>query len=99
MINSLISSLSEPFPPTALQRRHAQVVRDSTSSYKIDYVIVIENFLNPEGNQNPISGSKVMAILLKGWNLPIALVELHRKGSAPAACAAGLFYLKIGGLT
>jgi hypothetical protein len=28
-------------------------------------------FLNPEGHQNPISGSKVMAILLKGWILPI----------------------------
>ena len=33
---------------------------------KIDYVIVIKNFLNPEGHQNPISGSKVTALLLKG---------------------------------
>ena len=40
------------------------MVRDSTSSCKIDYVIVIKNSLNPEGHQNPISGSKVMAILL-----------------------------------
>ena len=63
--------MSEPFPPPALRRRHAQTVRDSTSSYKIDYVIVIKNFLNPEGHQNPISGSKVTAILLKGWILPI----------------------------
>ena len=47
------------------------MVRDSTSSYKIDDVIVIKNFLNSEGHQNPISGSKVTAILLKGWILPI----------------------------
>ena len=64
-------SLSEPFPPTALRRRHAQTVRVSTSSYKIDYVITIKNFLNPEGHQNPFSGSKVTAILLKGWIRPI----------------------------
>ena len=55
----------------ALQRRHAQTVKDSSSSYKIDYVIVIKNFLYPEGHKNPISDSKVTAILLKGWILPI----------------------------
>ena len=47
------------------------MVGDSTSSYKIDYVIVITNFLNSEGNQNPISVSKVTVILLKGWILPL----------------------------
>ena len=36
---------------------------------------MIKNFLNPEGYQNPISGSKVMAILLKGWILPIGGVS------------------------
>ena len=75
-INSLVTDpfiqwVSEPFPPTALRRRHAQTVRDRCSSYKIDSVIVIQNVLNPEGHQNPISGSKVTAILLKGWILPI----------------------------
>ena len=74
--NSLINSLSHPFPPKALRRRNAQTVRDSSSSYKIDYVIVIETFLNPEGHQNPISGSKVKAILLKGWIS--LLVDLQR---------------------
>ena len=64
-----INWLSQPFPPTALQRRHAQTVTDSTSSYKIDYIIVIKNFLNLEGHQNPISCSKVTTILLKGWIL------------------------------
>ena len=32
---------------------------------------MIKNFLNPEGHQNRISGSKVTAILLKGCILPI----------------------------
>ena len=32
---------------------------------------MIKNFLNPEGHQNQINGSKVTAILLKGWILPI----------------------------
>ena len=59
--------MSEPFTPTVLLRRHAQTIRDSTSSYKIDYVIMIKNFLNPEGHQSPFSGAKVTAILLKGW--------------------------------
>ena len=67
----LINSVSQPFPPTTLRRRHVQTVRDSTSSYKIDYVIVIKNFLNPEEHQNPFSGSKVTAILLKGRILSI----------------------------
>ena len=52
-------------------RRHTQTVTDSSSSYKIDYFIVIKTFLNPEGHHNRISGSKGTAILLKGWILPI----------------------------
>ena len=76
-------------PPTALRCRHVQTVRDSTSSYKIDHVIVIRNFLNPEGQQNPISGSKVTAILLKGWILPIcgaSAGECLRLQPAQQAC-------------
>ena len=47
LIHSLIHSfISNPFPPTDLQRRNAQTVGDSSSSYKIDYVIVIKNILN-----------------------------------------------------
>ena len=91
-INSLSQSVSEPFHPTDFWRRHSQTVRDHTSSYKIYYVIVIKNFLNPKGHQNPISRSKVMVILLKGGFC--LLVELHLEGSAPAACAAGLFQNK-----
>ena len=77
-IHSLIQSLSEPFPPTALRRRHAQTVRDSTSSVKIDYIIVIKNFLNPKEHENPICGSKVTAILLKVWILPIGRASSGR---------------------
>ena len=32
---------------------------------------MIKNFLNLEGHQNPIIGSNVTAILLKGWISPI----------------------------
>ena len=69
VINSLINWFRQPFPPTALRRRHAQSVWDSTSSYKVD--ILIKNSPNHEGYPNLISGSKVMAILLKRWILPI----------------------------
>jgi hypothetical protein len=71
VINSLFHSFSQSLLPTALRRRHTQTVRDSSSSFKIDYIIVIQNFLNPKGHQNQINGSKVTAILLKGWILPI----------------------------
>ena len=40
--------------------------------------MVIKNFPNPEGHQNLISGSKVTAILMKGWILPIGVVALGR---------------------
>ena len=46
------------------------MVRNGTSSYKIDYVIVIKKFLNPEGHQHPNYVSNLTAILLKGWILP-----------------------------
>ena len=49
-ILSLIQSVSQLFPPTALRRRHAQTVKDRSSCYEIDYVRVIKNFLNPEGH-------------------------------------------------
>ena len=45
---------------------------------------MIKNFLNPEGHQNPINGSKVTDILLKGWIFPIggasAVEGLRSKG-------------------
>ena len=63
-INSFSKSVSlSPHSFTA----PPQTIRDSISSHKIDYVIVIKN---PEGHQNLISDSKVTAILLKGWIVP-----------------------------
>ena len=47
------------------------MVKDRSFSYKIDYVIVIQIFLNPEWHQDPFNGSKGTAFLLKGWILPI----------------------------
>ena len=41
-IHWLIDSLNGTLVPTALRRRHAQTVWDRSSSYKIDYVIVIK---------------------------------------------------------
>ena len=78
------------FPSTALRRRRAQTVRDSSSSYKIDYVIVIQNlFFKSWLASKSHQWFKVLVISLKGGFC--LLVELHRGGSAPTACAAGLF--------
>ena len=71
--------------PTALWRRHAKTVRDSSSSHKIVYVLLINNFINIKGHQNPIIGSKVTVILLKGWILPIFGVA----SGAVCACSLG----------
>ena len=71
LIHSLIDSFIHPFPPTALRHHHTQTVRDRASSYKIDYVVVNKSYLNPKGHQNPIIGSKLTTILLKGWIWPI----------------------------
>ena len=55
----------------------------------MDYVCIPLEILNLEGHLNHITGSRVTAILLSGWTC--LLVKLHREGSAPATCAAGLF--------
>ena len=39
---------------------------------------MIKNFLSPAQHQNPLSGSKVTAILLKGWIWSIGVVALGR---------------------
>ena len=69
------------------------MVRYRGSSYKI-VIIVIKNFLNPEVHQNSISGSKVTAIQLKGWNLPIGGASAReglrlQPAQQAAACCAG----------
>ena len=47
----------------SLRPRHALTVADGAFSHK--------EILNPEGHPNRITGSKVMAILLNVWILPI----------------------------
>ena len=44
-------------------------LKDSTSSYKIDYNIMIKAFLNTEGHQNPFCGSKKYGHLTEGVDL------------------------------
>ena len=51
------------------------MVEDGAFSHKIDYVTgdskYVKEILNLEGHPNRITGSKVMAILLNGWILPL----------------------------
>ena len=48
------------------------MVEDGAFSHKIDYFTIV--FIpNLEGHLNCTIGSKVMAILLNGWILPISL--------------------------
>ena len=54
-----------------LRRRHALTMADGAFSHKIDYVLILMEIPNPEGHPNRITGSKVNAILLNGWILPI----------------------------
>ena len=47
--------------------------------------------LNLKGHQNCIAGSRVTTIFAE-WKGFCILVEWYREGSAPAACAADLFF-------
>ena len=69
LTHSVSQSVRKHFPPSALRRRNVQTVRVSSSSYKIDYV-------NPEGHQNPINGSKLQPFYWRGQFC--LLVELQR---------------------
>ena len=55
----------------------------------MDWLRIFLEILNLKGHKKFIIGSKVMAILRNGLVLPIG--EVVSEGSAPAACAAGLF--------
>ena len=62
----------------SLRRRHAQMVGDGALSHKIDYFQEFLKTLNLKGHQNCTSGSKVTAILLNEWDLPIGGVASGR---------------------
>ena len=92
LIDWLIDSLTDPLVPTVWRRLHAQTVWDRSSSYKIDYVIVIKNFINHKGHQNTISGSKFTVILLKGGFF--LLVELQQGRVCDCSLRSRLVLLK-----
>ena len=72
-----------------LRRRHALMVQDSYFSHKIDYVPIVWKILNLKGHQNFITDSKVTAILLHWWILPIggasAVEDLLSTGPNPSS--------------
>ena len=72
------------------------MVRDRSSSYKIDYAIVFKNFLNPKGHQHPICGSKVTAILMKGWILPTGGASVGEGLRLQPAQQACFIFLSVG---
>ena len=53
-------------------------MRGNSSSYKIDYILLAKDILNPKEYQNCIIDSKVTAILLKGWMWSLGEVALGR---------------------
>ena len=69
----------------SLRRRHALTVADGAFSHKIDYVLILK------GIQIALLVQKKRQFCWMGGFCP--LVELHREGSALAACTAGLFYM------
>ena len=47
------------------------MVGDGAFSHRIEWLQNVLNILNLKGHQNCTIGSKVMALLLNGWSLPI----------------------------
>ena len=47
------------------------MVDDSAFSHKIDNITIFKEIQNHKGHPNRIAGSRVTAILLNGWILPI----------------------------
>ena len=47
---SFINLVTDPLVSHSFTAPPRQTVRDSSYSYKIDYVIVVKNFLNPKGH-------------------------------------------------
>ena len=76
--------------PTALHRRHTQTVEASSSSYKIDYFIVIKNSKS-WGASKSHQWFKSYDHYTEGVHFAYCL-SFSGGGSAPAACAAGLFF-------
>ena len=54
------------------------MVDDGAFSHKIDHVTIFKEILNLKGPPNHITGSKVMAIFMNVWILPIGGVASGR---------------------
>ena len=66
------------------------MVEDGAFRHKIDCVTIFKEIRNLEGHPNCITGSKVTAILLNGWILPIggvSAVKDLRLQPAQQACS------------
>ena len=59
---------------TYIYCRSAFRVINRAFNHKVDYFAQVQEILNPEGFQNCIIGSKVTAILLDRWILPMGAV-------------------------
>ena len=66
------------FVKISLRRWHALISCRWAFSHKINYDTILLEIQNLEGHPNRITGSKVMAILLNGWILPIGGVASER---------------------
>ena len=55
----------------SIQHRHFLTVVDGAFIHKIDYVTIFMEILNPKGHPSRITGSRVTAILLNAWILPV----------------------------
>ena len=55
----------------SVRRPQALMLKDGALSHKINYVTIVYQILNRKGRQNRMTGSKVTAILLNLWILPI----------------------------
>ena len=78
VVQSPPSVICSWFVEISLRRRPALMVGDGAFSHKIDYITILLEILNPKGHQNCITGSRVTAILLNGWTLPIGEAALGR---------------------
>ena len=74
----------------SLRRRHALTGADGAFSHKIGYVPI---FLGDSKSRRALKLHNLFKRYgnFAEWSRFCPLVELHREGSAPAACAAGLF--------
>ena len=74
------------------------MVEDKAFSHKIDYVTIFFGNSRYRGHPNRIDGSKVTAILLNWWILPIvgasAVKGLRLRPAQQACFNCNIFYLK-----